>query len=55
MIVVVMIMKTIYLFAVPMKWAAEAAGKVEVLSLVQRLERVTAQCQPRDLHEHTCE
>jgi len=38
------------------KRATVAAGKAEVLSLAQRLERVTtAQCQPRDFHKHTCE
>ena len=55
MIVLMIIIAIIYLFVVPMKRAAEAAGKAEVLSLAQRLERVTAQCQPRNFHEHTRE
>jgi hypothetical protein len=38
---------------VPVKRVAEAAGKAKVLSLVKRLKRVTAQCQPRNFHEHT--
>ena len=38
-----------------MKRAVEAAGMAEVSSLAKRPEGVTAQCQPRDLHEHTRE
>ena len=41
--IVLMLIIAIYLYVVPMKRAAEAAGKAEVLSLAQRLERVTAQ------------
>ena len=45
----------IYLLVVPVKQVTGAAGKAKVSSLAQHLERVTAQCRPREFHEHTRE